>query len=129
MGVDKQAEEKIVEVVKDAKAKNPGLVKWIVGIIAAAIMAAIGFFGGIFGLTAKQQDSIKQLVIGSAVYQEAIAEPAVKADAKVEAKAKVKKVEAKAEAKKADVKAEAKAAVKKADEKAEAAPVKAEAKK
>ena len=107
MGVDKQAEEKIVEVVKDAKAKNPGFVKWIVGIIAAAIMAAIGFFGGIFGLTAKQQDSIKQLVIGSAVYQEAIAEPAVKADAK----------------------AEAKAAVKKADEKAEAAPAKAEAKK
>lgn len=125
MGVDKQAEEKIVEVVKDAKAKNPGLVKWIVGIIAAAIMAAIGFFGGIFGLTAKQQDSIKQLVIGSAVYQEAIAEPAVKADAKAE----VKKVEAKAETKKADVKAEAKAAVKKADEKAEAAPAKAEAKK
>ena len=78
MGIGHEAEEKLVEVVKEAKKKNPGYVKWIIGVIVAAVMAAIGFFGGIFGLTEKQQADIKQAIIGSSVYKEATAEPVAK---------------------------------------------------
>lgn len=82
----KEAEVKVVETVKEVKSKCPKLVKWIVGIIVAAIMAAIGFFGGIFGLSAEQQDNLKKMVTSSAMYQEAVAEPVAAAPAKVEEK-------------------------------------------
>ena len=90
MGIGHEAEEKLVEVVKEAKKKNPGYIKWIIGVIVAIVMAAIGFFGGIFGLTEKQQSDIKQAIIGSSVYKEMTAEPEVKtADSKEEKKAEV----------------------------------------
>lgn len=60
--------------VKEAKSKYPAVVKWIAGIIAAALFAGIGFFGGIFGLDAAKQDKLKQMIIGSSVYQEAVAD-------------------------------------------------------
>ena len=68
----KEAETKVVETVKEAKSKCPKLVKWIAGIIVAAIFAAIGFFGGIFGLSSDQQDNLKKMVTSSAMYQEAV---------------------------------------------------------
>ena len=72
---------------KEAKSKFPAVVKWIAGIIMAILFAAIGFFGGIFGLDAEKQDKIKQALVSSSVYQEAVAEvPAVKEEAKKEAK-------------------------------------------
>ena len=58
--------------VKQVESKYPAFVKWIVGVIAAIIMAAIGFFGSIFGLNESQQDKIKQMIIGSSVYQESV---------------------------------------------------------
>ena len=67
--------------VKEVKSKYPAFVKWIAGIIAAAIFAAIGFFGGIFGLDAAKQDQLKQMIIGSAMYQEAVADVPVAATA------------------------------------------------
>lgn len=82
----KEAEVKVVETVKEAKSKCPKFVKWIVGIIVAIIMAAIGFFGGIFGLSAEQQNDLKKMVTSSAMYQEAVAEPVAAAPAKVEEK-------------------------------------------
>ena len=81
----KEAGAKVVETVKEAKSKCPKLVKWLVGIIVAVIFAAIGFFGGIFGLSAEQQDNLKKMVTSSAMYQEVVAEP-VAAPAVVEEK-------------------------------------------
>ena len=67
-----QTEEKIVEQVKEVKSKFPKLAKWLIGIVIAIIMAAIGFFGGLFGLSSEQQDSIRQTITGSAIYKEAV---------------------------------------------------------
>lgn len=68
---------------KEVKSKYPTFVKWIAGIIIAILMAAVGFFGGIFGLDAAQQDKIKQMLVSSSMYQEAIADVPVE-EAKTE---------------------------------------------
>ena len=70
---------------KELKSKYPAFVKWLAGIIAAILMAGVGFFGGIFGLNEAQQSKIKQMIVSSSVYQEAIADAPV-VEQKVEEK-------------------------------------------
>lgn len=81
-----EAETKIVETVKEAKKKNPSLVKWIAGVIIAAICAAIGFFGGLFGLSTEQQDNLKKMITNSTMYQEAVADQPVNSTSVTEVK-------------------------------------------
>ncbi|MBR1987409.1 MAG: hypothetical protein IKA36_00055 [Clostridia bacterium] len=77
----------VIRKTKEVKSKYPAFVKWIAGIIAAILMAGIGFFGGIFGLDEAQQSKLKQMITSSSVYQEAISDaPAAPTDEKTEVK-------------------------------------------
>ena len=95
-----EVETKLVEVAKEAKSKYPGFIKWVVGIIVAILMTAIGFFGGIFGLSAEKQDNLKKMITGSAMYQEMTSEAVSATAEKKDSQKEETKTEEKVEEKK-----------------------------